>query len=313
MTEQTLLPPPDEPHAAKVVPPKAQRRDLVPWLYGLGFLVLTVAILYLWQNPGMPGETATNASALQAIDQHLSALNERLTRLEQRPPVDLGKITSRLDALEGKGADQAQLASRLDTLSGRIESLSGRNQSGLDVNKQQLDALSGRISALESKGAGLDAIAGRLSRIARLQEASFALVSGRPLGDLPNAPEPLAKYSHLPPPTESQLRARFPAAARAALAAKDPDSADAPFMDRVWDKAQGLITIRRGGDVVIGNPTASILGHAQIDLDAGDLAGATDALQALTGPPAQAMAAWLSESKGLLNARAALAEMADHT
>ena len=41
--------------------------------------------------------------------------------LEQRAPPDLGKITARIDALDGRVTDQAQLANRLDTLSGRIE------------------------------------------------------------------------------------------------------------------------------------------------------------------------------------------------
>lgn len=313
MTEQTLLPPPDGPNEATVTAPKARRdKDMIPWLYGVGFVILAVAILYIWQNPGMPGEVAENGSALQAIDRHLSGTDERLTRLEQRPPPDMGKITSRLDALEGKGADQAQLAGRLDTLSGRIESLSGRNQTGLDVNKQQLDALTRRVADMESKAGSLDEIAGRLNRIARVQEASFALASGRPVGDLPNAPEALTRYSHQPPPTEAQLRMRFPDAAQAALASKQPDISDAPFMDRVWERAQGLVTIRKGDQVVVGNPSAIALSHAQAALDAGDLTSAVDVLQSLTGQPGQAVAAWLADAKALLEARSALAKMADH-
>jgi hypothetical protein len=325
MTEQPLLPPPDEAPEPVVVVPKPPRRDPVPWLYGLGFIVLAAAIVYLWQYPSTPGEQAADASAMQ---QRLSEIDARLTRLEQRPAPDLDKLTARVDALDGRVVDQAQLANRLNTLegrladqtqlgsrvdalSGRIEALSGRLQTGLDTTKQQLDGLTNRIAAVESNAGSVDTVTKRLNRLAKLQEASFALAAGRPIGDLPDAPEALARYSHAAPPTEAQLRLRFPLAGQAALAAKQPDSSDAPFVDRVWERAQGLITIRRGDDVVVGNPAAVILGRAQAALDAGDIAGAVTAVDALKGPPALAMAGWLTDAKALLSARSALADMAD--
>jgi len=213
--------------------------------------------------------------------------------------------------LEGRVADQTQLASRLDTLSGRIESLSGRDQAGLDATRQQLDALTTRVKAVESSAGTLDTVNKRLNRIARLQEAGFALASGRPIGDVPDAPAALARYSHAAPPTEAQLRLTFLPAQQAALAAKQAGGDDAPFIDRMWERAQGLVTIRRGNEVVVGNSSATTLNHAQVALDAGDLAGAVAAVETLKGPPGQAMANWLADAKALLNARAALAEMAD--
>jgi hypothetical protein len=313
MTEQPLLPPPDEAPDPVVVTPQTKRRDPVPWLYGLGFLVLAAAVFYLWQFPGTPGETAGDASEIQTAERRLTDIDARLTRLEQRPTADWGKLTARLDALEGRGMDQTQLASRVDTLSGRIESLSGRDQTGLDTVKQQFDALTSRIVAIESNAGSLDAVTKRLQRIAKLQEASFALAAGRPIGDLPGAPEALARYAHAAPPTEAQLRLRFPAAERAALAVKQPNESDAPLVDRVWERAQGLITIRRGDDVLVGNPAAIILSHAQAALDAGDIGGAVNAVEALKGQPAQAMASWLTDAKALLSAQSALGDMADQT
>jgi len=311
MTEQPLLPPPDESPEPVVTSPKPPPRDFVPWFYGLGFLVLAAAVFYLWQYPSMPGEPPAEASAIQTVEQRLADVDSRLNRLEQQPAPDLGKITAHVDALDGKIADQAQLASRVDALSGRIESLSGRDQTGLDATKQQLDALTSRVAALESNASSVDAVTVRLNRIAKLQEASFALASGRPLGDLPNAPEALTRFAHAAPPTEARLRLRFPHAEQAALATKQPAEGDAPFIDRVWDRAQGLITIRRGDDVVVGNPSATILSHAQNALDAGDLVGAVDAVQSLKGQPGEAMANWLADAKALLSARSALADMAE--
>jgi hypothetical protein len=313
MTEQPLLPPPDEVPEPVVATPHRVRRDLVPWLYGLGFLILAAAIFYLWQYPGIPGEPADQAAAIQAVEQHLTDIDARLTRLEQRPSPDMGKIAARLDALEGRVVDQSRLSGRVDTLSGRIESLSDRDQSGLDALRQKLDALAGQISAVESNAGSVDAIAKRLARLAKLQAASLALVAGRPVGDLPDAPEALARYEKVAPPTEAQLRLRFAKDEQAALSAKQPDENDAPLADRVWNRAQGLITIRRGNDVVIGDPTAVILSRAQAALDAGNLRGAVDAVESLKGPPAREMAGWTTDANGLLSARAALVDMADQS
>jgi hypothetical protein len=311
MTDQPLLSPPDEPSEPTPVVPNPPHRDLVPWLYGLGFVVLAVAIVYLWQYPSMPDGTANDASAIHTVEQRLADIDARLTRLEQRPTADLAKITARVDALDGRVADQTQVAIRLDTLSGRLDALLRGDQAGLDSTKQQLDALTNRVNAIEANAGNVDAMTKRLNRIARLQEASFALASGQPIGDLPNAPEALTRFAHVAPPTEAQLRLRFPRDEETALAAKQPGDSDAPFIGRVWERVQGLVTIRRGDNIVVGNPTAVALDHARVALDAGDLAAAADAVGALKGQPSQAMANWLADAKALLNARSALAHMAD--
>jgi hypothetical protein len=310
MTEQPLFPPPDDVHEPPVVESKPPRRDLVPWLYGLGFLILAAAIIYLWQYPSVPEETTASASSLHNMEQRISDIDARVSRLEQRPVADVGKITSRVEALESRMGDQSQIASRLDTLSGRIESLAARDQTGMDATKQRIDAVTARIAGLESNTVSLDTITKRLDHFARLQEASFALASGKPVGDMPGAPAALARYAHVAPPTEASLRLSFPSAEQAALAALQPDVRTAPLMDRVWDRAQGLITVRRGDAVVLGNPAATALGHAQTALDAGDLTGAVDAVATLTGQPGEAMAPWLAEAKALLDARSALTQMA---
>ena len=310
MTEPTLLPPPDQPPETPVTSPSQPRRDLVPWFYGAGFLIMAAAIFYLWQYPSMPGEPAGEASAVHDLEQRIVAIDSRLSRLEQRPAPDLGKIPARVDAMEGRVADQTQLASRLDALSGRIESLSGRDQSGVDATKQQIAAITTRITALESNAGNLEALTERLNRIARLQKASFALASGRPIGDLPDAPEALARYSQVAPPTEADLRLRFPRAEQAALAANLPNGGNEPLIDHVWQRAQGLVTIRRGDEVLVGNPAALILNRARTALDAGDVSGAVAAVETLNGQPELAMASWLADAKALLDARSALAQLA---
>jgi hypothetical protein len=195
-------------------------------------------------------------------------------------------------------------------LSNKIESLSGRDQTNNDVTKEQINALATRLTALETSAGNLETITKRLNRIARLQEASFALSSGRPLGDLPDAPEILARYAHLAPPTEADLRLRFLSSEQAALAASQSDEPNQPLVGRVWERAQGLITIRRGSQVIVGNSSEVVLNRARTALEAGDIVGAIAAVETLSGQPLQAMARWLSDAKALLDARSALARLA---
>jgi hypothetical protein len=310
MTETPLLPPPDPEPMAPVSPTQESRRGILPWLCGLGFLLLAAAIFYVWQYPNTPSESPDDRLAIQAAAQRLADVDTRLINLERRPSPDINKVTARVDALEGRVTDQTQLAARMDTLSGRLESLSGRDQTGIDLAKQQVGALTARVAALEANATSVEAVTRRLNRLARLQEATLALAAGRAIGDVPDAPEALARYAHAPAPTEADLRLRFPPAERAALSARQPDQNDAPFLDRVWDQAQGLVTIRRGENVVVGNPAAVTLSRAKIAIDAGDLPGAVAAVESLKGAPGQAMSAWLSDAKALLDARTALAQMA---
>jgi hypothetical protein len=309
-TEQPLPPPPDAPAEAPDRASNPPRHDPVPWLYGLGFLVLAAAVFYVWQYPSTPTEPAGDAAAIQTLVQRVSEIDARLTALEHRPAIDPGNYTARLDAFESRIADQGQLANRMDSLSGRIESLAGRDQAGVDAVKQQLAALTARLATIEGNAGSVEAVTRRIDRIARLQEASFALASGRAVGDVPDAPEALARYARAVPPTEADLRLRFPHAASAALAARQPGESDAPFLDRVWDRAQGLVTIRRGDEVVVGDPAAVILSHARTAIDAGDLTGAVTAVETLKGPPGQAMSIWLADAKALLDARSAIAQLA---
>ena len=107
------------------------------------------------------------------------------------------------------------------------------------------------------------------------------------------------------------MKLAFPAAAKAASEASVPAApAEASALDRVWTRAQSLVTVRQGDRVLLGDPAAGVLARAKRALDAGDLAGAVAALGDLQGPAAQAMAAWRADAQALLGARAALAEMA---
>ena len=310
MSDYREITSPDHPaDTAGDPPPPSASNSALPWLCGLGFLVLAGGIYASWQYPrnGWP-------AAIQAMQRELSDFDARIVRLEQRPaPIsqaEFAKLSARIDVLEGRASDETQLGSRVDAVSGRVESLSGRLQAGLDGIKQQEDRLAGRLGTLEKSAGSLDSVSDHLNRVARLQEAALALAAGHPIGDVPGAPAALAQYAHTAPPTEAQLRILFSQSESAAIAAKQPDNTATPFIDRVWERAQDLVTVHRGEDVVVGNPASVTLGQARVALDAGDLKGAISAIELLKGQPRQAMASWLAEAKSLVDARAALADLA---
>lgn len=290
-------------HAAPRAP--VTKGDLLPLLCGLGFVLLCVALLVAWLNPLEPPQ-------VRDANERIASLDARLRQLEQQPTAsDIARLQARVAALEARqNADPAQVAQRLDVMSGRIEGMNTREQNQLEQTRQVLDSLSARIGVMEGARDSAASIASKVDKVARLQDATLALNAGRPLGDIPGAPPALVKYAQDPPPTEAQLRLAFPAAERAALAAEQPDLTAAPLWQRVWEKTQALVTIRRGKEVVVGDQSSVALGNAKAALDAGDLGKAVTAVESLAEAPKKAMAGWLSDAQSLLAARAALATMA---
>ena len=419
-----LLPPPDSAgegadsahhERVHVVDPASprKRRDPLPLLFGIGFIVLVAAVFYLWQHPlgqhlfsenaGNPTEpatenaqpepaTAAQLTALQqqvdsmqreivaarqatqaaqqdadaarqqaaaaqqtmhtarqqadAVQQQLAALAQRVDALERRPipkQPDLGPIEARIAALEKKSEqpvplppDLANLGARFESLAARLDQLANRNeqlatqQQAVAAHEQQLanqvqgdeatlgqrlDAIDSRIGAVAQQAGKVSGLADRAGRIARIQAAEAALDAGLPIGDLPDAPPALARFTNTAPPTPASLRLAFPAAARDAEAtatAASGEAGHAGFWDAVGQRLQSLVTVRRGDQVIVGNRVDGTIAAASHALDAGDLAGAVAAVSQLQGPPAQAFAGWRAQAESLLDARRALAAMAAH-
>jgi hypothetical protein len=334
MTEAVETPPPDT--AQPVVPPDLARKPrpetmsesapepmpkpapepaptsgltsksmgpLLPWLAPTVILILAVAQAALWVRVLGP------PSGPDPLDQRVQAIEARVAVLEHRPaPVVAGHPASATAI--GTPPDLGPLEARIAALEQRppAAAIPGAN----DNFAPRLTADEARLATLE-KSAGVPAqLADRANRIARIQSALVALSAGQPLGELPGASPALARYATTAPPTEAALRLAFPAAAQAALAADHP-AAGEPFLERVWAEAQDLITIRRGDHVLVGDPAAGVLARAQSALDAGDLAGAAAAASTLNRSAAQALAPWLGQVRGLLAARAALADLATQT
>ena len=291
MSEPIALPPPEPPSEQPAPPmPPAPSHHLLAWLTGAGFLLLAAAIAWVWLHPVVAPPQS------DALERQVAALEARVARLEQRPqvqPPDLAPLAARVAALEQRPPAASAPATDLGPLTARVDALERRQAS-------DSAALQARVAALDNT----------IGRTVRVLAAKQALDAGHKLGSLPGAPPALARFADTDPPTEASLRLAFPAAARTALAASRPATNDQPFLSRIWARAQDLITIRQGDRVLVGDPAAGLLDRARKALDDGDLAGSVEAVAALKGPAAQAMAAWLAEARALLDARAALATWA---
>jgi hypothetical protein len=242
----------------------------------------------------------------------LRPVETRLTTLEARPlpppPVNLGPLEDRLAAVE------ARRPVDLSPLEGKVSALEKR-QADMQAALGKFDTLDSRLSAAEAQGrqtaAGLSSITDRAQRSQRLIAATASLEAGQRLGDIPGAPPALAKFAHDAPPTDAALRLSFNQAAEAAHRASQPAITDnQPLLDRMWTRAQQSVTVRQGERVLVGDPIAGVIAGARQALDAGDLAGSVKALDGLSGPARAAMADWIGRARSLLDARAALAEMA---
>ena len=278
-----------------------------------------------------PLEAAVAALAArpQPAPVNLKPLDDKIAALEARPvptppppaasPADLDALAKRFDQLaaqqdsatKSEASQVAAIGARLDKVESRLTAAEQQVSSGQTAVTARLDKMDTRLSAAEHSAGEVAGLTTTAQHLARLQGAAAALDAGQPLGTIPDAPPALARFATKPPPTMSELRLGFPAAVTAAHEASQPAITQGqPFLDRLWTRAQQSLTVREGTRVVLGDPVAGVLASAQHSLDAGDLAGAVQALDGLAGPAAAAIKPWRDQAQSLLDARAALAKLA---
>ena len=184
-----------------------------------------------------------------------------------------------MTALEQKPAPVAQLdpaaQQQIAAIGGRVDGIAARqNQLGTaeqaDTAKisDQIAGMDTRLTAATKAGGEISAINERQARSAQLQGAAVALAAGRPLGVIAGAPPALSQFATKAPPTEASLRLSFDAAAQSARRAGQPAAADAPFLTRLWDRAQSGVVVREGDRVLVGDAVSGVLEHSRHQLEA---------------------------------------------
>lgn len=250
----------------------------------------------------------TLANKPTATPDQLALLTQQVQGLLKQEP-DLRPLQQRIDALEKRPAfDPASLDPKFNQINDQLKQLAAKTDAADTKLSQSLTTLQGRVDELEKQQ---KTIGQRAQLATRLQGAAAALAAGQKLGPIQGAPPALARFETEAPPTEASLHASFDKYAAAAQAANQPViDENQDFGGRLWARAQRAVTVRQGDRVLVGDPIAGVLAHARSSLDDGDLAGAVDALKALTGPAATAMQPWIDKARSLLDARAAIATMA---
>ncbi len=265
--------------------------------------------------------TAKLDAGTAALAGRLDGLDRRVTEAEQMAKsgadtaTQIGiQVDAKIDAKLGAAAGSldAKLGQANAQIAAQVDAKLGQSAAQLT---SQVEAKLGQSSA--QVASQVDAKLGTLTdtarRLAALQTAGAALESGQKLGAIPGAPPALARFADQAPPTPFALRQSFGPAAEAALQVSQPVVAgDKPFLDRLWTRAQASVSVREGDRVLVGDPVAGVIGRARAAVEGGDFAAALAALQDLSGPPKAAMADWAGQAQALLDARAALAQLAAH-
>ncbi|GAB4149794.1 MAG: hypothetical protein Tsb0016_21250 [Sphingomonadales bacterium] len=273
------------------------------------------------------------AAEIESLQAELGSLRAALDRLVKAPPqapggdasaVDLAPLNQRIDqlaaavsALEAGGGDAA-LASRLVTLENQLAALRAAQDSSDRALEQSLAMLDARLAAIEQKR---DAGNARDMAVLALRQLSRSVLSGRPYGaDLAElrgllgeggidsaALSVLEAYGARGVPTPADLEARFLNQAKDWLvAAQTP--ADAGMLDRLWARAQAMISVRRT-DIGEGDSAEALLAQAERRLAARDLDGAVKAVERLPAPGLAAAKPWLEEANARLAAEQALTQL----
>lgn len=277
-----------------------------------------------WQTQMMPSESAT---ALRAIDLRLSAIDRRLTALENKPapepvattapapapapaPVDLSPLEQRLASLEQRPvADPAladtiarltqenrELAQTLATIRTEAQTIrEGGERDRADVKRAEFLLAVGQLRDAALAGRGF---ASELSVVRGLAHESAA----------PLLQQLDARASGVE--TRAALARRFPAIANAVVAAARVEAAsDTPILAEALERVQRFLSIRRVGDVD-GDSASARVARAEARLAVEDLPGALAALDP-AGPAWLAPAAgWMEAARARLAVEAALQRLA---
>ena len=249
-------------------------------------------------------EQAQKAALAQAADEQKAALAQR-EALAQTQEQQKSAVAQQIEQQVQQQAGQQKAA-----IEQQAEQQKAALAQTVDQQKAVIDALTARLGKLEQGTGKIESEADMAARAAKAESLQASLAAGKPLGKIPDAPPALARFETTAPPTEDALRAAFPQVAEQARAASRPEEAEHSFWSRALARMQRTVVVRQGDRVIVGDPAAGVLARATDDVNRGDLPAAVQALSALQGPAAQAVAGWVAQVRSLLEARAALSAMA---
>ncbi len=248
-------------------------------------------------------------AAVEGLTSRADRLSERLDAVAARQQAADAEAIRRTEDLarginERLATAERTESERITTATSNLEARLRGAESGLATRLAALEAAQARVAAVES----------RASRLAAFDALRLRLDAGQPLGPalalLPAAPAALTHFATVAPPTEASLRLSFEAAARAGRAASEPAREGQGMLNSAVSRLSGLVTVRRGDQVVWGDAAAAEIEGAHRALEAGDIDAALARIDRLPPAAKAAMAEWVAQAQALGAARAALATLA---
>ncbi len=237
----------------------------------------------------------------------LAQRDQRQAATEQSIAAFAGRVAANEAGLAQRGQAIEQLGSRLAQQEQQVGARIGQVEQQLAQRTQAIEQQGQRLAAVETAAQRVSALEQRAARLAAVDAVQMALDAGRPLGSalrpIADPPRPLARFADAAPPTLAQLRLGFEDAARAALAASEPARSGARVLEGAAARLQGLVTVRRGEEVVFGDTAAAEIERARRALEAGELPAALASLSRLSPPARAAMADWIGQAEALGAAR----------
>lgn len=272
-------------------------------------------------------ELSTVTQRLGALDPTVTALADQVTALQSAPAADLSSLEARISDLDqrmaalaaaptagtGGGVDPAEMQALKDQIAA-LQSGTVASDKAMALAAEAEQRLAEARDAAQALQAETQAARAATERQAALDRIGMAIERGtgfaEPLAALGGSvPSVLADHAKTGLPSADLLRASFPDAARAALAAAIQADMGSSWSERVGNFLRGQaglrsLTPREGLD-----PDA-ILSRAEAALASGDLASTLDEISTLPEPAKAAMADWTSRAQVHLQAVQALADLA---
>lgn len=233
-------------------------------------------------------------------------------------------ILARLDALDTEIQNAIQVAStNMQAMSGALLEFDARLKTLAEAQAKSQGDMAARVAALEagrsaeqvavSRASALALAAGQL-RTALERGAAFAepLAILESLKDddpkLAAALETLRGMADTGAATAPALELSFAGLVPDLLAASRDGETD-DLVDRLTDRINDIVRVRRTGADVPGDSVEARIARAEILLGDGDIAAATSELDGISGAAAERLAPWMMQAQGHLDARDALAEI----
>ncbi|TDH58042.1 hypothetical protein E2C06_34645 [Dankookia rubra] len=269
------------------------------------------------QKPAFDPAAVAPRAAFDALGNRVEAQAARIQQLD----TDLGRRlqeAAKADEQREQAAQQAMQKTLQEMKSSDEEREKSARQEAEKRLKALEDQLGQRIAAVETAQKQMKELEDRTARLAAIDRLRGALTAGQPLGEglakVDQPPQALARFAQSAPPTEASLRLSFEDAAKAARAASDaamqPDGSKAGVVDSALSRLGGLVTVRRGEQVVWGDAAEAEIERARRALEAGDLEMSLTHIGKLPPPARAAMQSWADQARSLIAARAALRQLA---